>query len=120
MVSLTTHARETGGSCRPGRPARWAPSPTRPNAALRAADVTRGAHSARRAGRSVASPARTPVSAESARSGGARAEGEGHAHVVADGEEERVVVDAVIPAVEHELAGGDERQLRHLNVHRHR
>src|SRR5712691_6132543 len=60
MVSLTTHARETGGSCRPGRPARWAPSPARPNAALRAADVTRGAHSARRAGRSGAPPARSP------------------------------------------------------------
>src|SRR6266540_6626291 len=42
---LTMH--ETAGPVAAGGPARPAPSPTRPNAALRAADGTRGAHSAR-------------------------------------------------------------------------
>src|SRR5712692_2622290 len=47
-VFITSPIDRPGGSCRrEGPTATWPPSPTRPNAALRAADGTRGSHSGR-------------------------------------------------------------------------
>src|SRR6266545_3861070 len=51
-------------------------------------------------------------------SGGARAEGEGDAHLVADGVQEGLIGDAVVAAVNDELAGGHQRRTGQVDVHR--
>src|SRR6266508_523335 len=51
-------------------------------------------------------------------SGGARADGEGDAHLVADGVQGGLIGDAVVAAVNDELASGHQRRTGQVDVHR--